>query len=45
VNCRKENKQTTNEIDKLSVEDSSEIAGCNLVITEERHWLWQTTRY
>ena len=34
VNCRKENKQTTNEIDKLSVEDSSEIAGCNLVITD-----------
>ena len=34
VNCRKENKQTTNEIDKLSVADSSEIAGCNLVITD-----------
>ena len=35
VNCRKENKQTTNEIDKLSVADSSEIAGCNLVITDD----------
>ena len=34
VNCRKENKQTTNENDKLSVADSSEIAGCNLVITD-----------
>ena len=31
---RQENKQTTNEIDKLSVADSSEIAGCNLVITD-----------
>ena len=34
VNRVKENKQTTNEIDKLSVADSTELAGCDLIITD-----------
>ena len=32
--CIKSNKQTTNEIDKVSVADSKELAGCNLRITD-----------
>lgn len=32
--CVKSNKQTTNEIDKVSVADSKELAGCNLRITD-----------
>ena len=32
--CIKSNKQTTNEIDKVSVADSKELAGCNLKITD-----------
>lgn len=34
ANCVKQNKQTSNEIDKLSVADSTELAGCDLVITD-----------
>lgn len=34
VQCIKKNKQTTNEISKLSVADSKELAGCDLVITD-----------
>ena len=32
--CVKSNQQTTNEIDKISVADSKELAGCDLVITD-----------
>lgn len=35
VKCRKENRQTSNEIDKVSVAGSVEIPGCQLVIKDE----------